>query len=111
MDVKVTVRGPLFDKKIDKTVKAAIVEECLLKINARLTRAGARGSGGRGLGTQRNTVGTVVDINAITLTAESTLIFPRTTGRAWAQKNMAIVRAMAPRVMRKTALRIVGELG
>ena len=111
MDVSVTVRGPLFEKKINKSVKDAIIEECLLKLNARLMRSGTRGSGGKGLGVQRNIVGSFVDTTAMQLTVESSLIFPRRTGRAWAQKNIAIVRAMAPRVMRKTAQRIVGELG
>lgn len=109
MNIKVTVKGPLFNKKISDVVENAIIEEALNKIEDRLSRKGAQGSGGRGLGVQRNEI-----TNARTrleLRVFSSRKFPRTKGTAWQRKNVAIVRAMAPRVLRSVAKRTASELG
>lgn len=115
MNVNVKVRGPLFDKKIDATVRAAIFDEGLAKISQRMTRNGPFGSGGKGLGVKRNTVGAAMSWPSSSatgdLTVETTTVWPRTKGTKWAEKNMRIVRAMAPRVMAAVGRRIVGELG
>lgn len=111
IQVSVKVNGGIFEKNIPETVRTALREECLLKINDRMSRKGAQGSGGRGLGVQRNIIGSYVDITGLTLRVESSRIFPRTTGWSWQRKNIAIVRAMAPRVLKKAADRIVTEMG
>ena len=103
MNISVTISGPLFRKKVDAVVKAAIVEEVLEKIGQRMER------GGKGLGARRNVVSH--RIAGLAMEVETTRRFPRTRGAAWARKNVGIVRGMAPNVLRKTALRIVEELG
>ncbi len=109
IEIKVTVRGPLFDKKIEGVVKDAIIEETIGKIGDRLMRKGEQGSGGRGLGVKRNVVTSRRD--EMTLRVFTSRKFPRTKGTAWQRKNVAIAKAMAPFVLRKTARRIVSELG
>lgn len=113
--VTVKVNGGLFEKNIPETVRDALREEVLLKINQRMTRGGVRGSGGKGLGVQRNTVGSYVDVSALTLTVESTRggkeHWPRMTGSTWQRKNIAITKALAGNVLRKAANRIVAEMG
>jgi hypothetical protein len=99
IDVQVTLKGHLFEKKIDDTIKRALVEEVLMKVDERAQRQG------KGLGAQRNRVerrlrGTELEI-------DTTRIWPRTKGTAWTRKQIAITKAMAPRVMRKAAQRIV----
>lgn len=108
MTVAVNLKGPLFTKKIDDVVKKAIVEETLQKVDQRLGRKGAQGSGGKGLGVKRN----IVDrkLTGLELTVDTTKIRPRTKGTSWQKKNVAIAKAMIPRVVRKTALRIASEL-
>ena len=108
LTLDVTIKGPLLTKKIDAVVKKAIVEETLQKISERLGRKGAQGSGGKGLGVKRN----IVDrqLSDIELTVDTTKIWPRTKGTSWNRKNVAIIKSMAPRVLRKTAARIVSEL-
>ena len=102
LTVAVNLKGPMFTKKIDDVVKKAIVEETLKKIDERVQRQG------KGLGARRN----VIDrkLTGLELTVDTTKIRPRTKGTAWQRKNVSIIKAMAPRVARKTALRIVGEL-
>ena len=102
IQVSVTLKGPLFSKKIDQVVKAAMIEETLEKIGQRMER------GGKGLGAKRNIISR--QTAALEMGVQSTRHFPRTRGTAWTQKNVAIVKAMAPRVLRKAALRIAGEL-
>lgn len=115
IDITVKVNGGIFSKNIPESVRNSLREEVLLKVNQRMTRQGARGSGGKGLGVQRNTVGSFVDISALTMTVESTHggkeHWPRVKGTAWQRKNIGIIRAMAPRVLRKAADRIVAEMG
>lgn len=111
LNIDVTVRGPLFEKKVDETVRRAIAEEGLDKIAERLTRKGAQGSGGKGVGVKRNAVTQQRRASELTVDTLSTRVFPRTRGTSWLKKNSGIARAMAPRVLRKVAQRIVGELG
>jgi hypothetical protein len=108
LSIDVTIKGGLVSKKVDAVVKKAIVEETLQKISERLGRKGAQGSGGKGLGVKRN----IVDrqLSDISLEVDTTKIWPRTKGTSWNRENVAIVKAMAPRVLRKTAARIVDEL-
>jgi hypothetical protein len=98
----VTLKGPLFEKKITPIVEQAIIRESLHKFEERMNR------GGKGVGSKRNTV--TQKREELVLTAETTLIRPRTRGTAWQKKNVGIVKAMAPRVLRATALRITEQL-
>lgn len=107
-NVEVTIRGPYFDKRIDKVVEQAIVQEGIEKVGERLTRKGAQGSGGKGLGVKRNVVRRTK--HGMEEEIASTLRRPRTKGTAWTRKNMGIAKAMLPRVLKKTSARIVGEL-
>lgn len=104
----VTVKGPMFTKRIDSVVKQAIIEETLKKVDERMGRKGVQGSGGKGLGVRRNIVSR--KLTGLELTVDSTTIAPRTRGTAWQKKNVRIIKAMVPRVVRKTALRIASEL-
>jgi hypothetical protein len=99
IDINVTLKGHLFEKKIDETVKKALVQEVLVKVGERMDRQG------KGLGAKRNRI-TKKQAAELELLVESTRIWPRTKGTAWTRKNIAIVKAMAPRVMRKAAQRI-----
>ena len=99
VDITVKLTGPLFSKSVDAVVKRAIVEEALDKVDERMERS-ARG---RGEGRKRNTV--TRERRDLVLSVNSTLIRPRTTGRAWTSKNMGIIKAMTPRVLRKVAQR------
>lgn len=107
-NIDVTIKGPFFNKKISKVVQDAIVQEAVEKIGDRLTRKGTQGSGGKGLGVRRNTV--TRKRGGLGEQVASTLRRPRTKGTSYIRKNMGIAKAMAPRVLRKTAQRIVGEL-
>ena len=123
MEVKVTLRGPLFTKKIDKVVQDAIIAHTMKKIDERVTRVVKRKKKGT-LGRRRNPipagklnrqpptfgVGVLQFGGNVSLTFKSTTIWPRTTGRSWQDKNIAIIKSMAPRVMRKTAKKIAAEL-
>lgn len=104
--VSVTLSGPFFTKKINSVVRNAIVTETMKKIEKRLRRKG------RKLGRKRNPIGPgeLTLGNDVTLVMTSTTNWPRTKGTAWKNKNVAIIKAMAPRVLRKTAKRIAGEL-
>lgn len=102
-NITVRLRGPLFDGKVKGSVERAIIDESLEKIGLRTER------GGKGKGAKRNTIRR--DRDGLTMTVHSSLNWPRTKGTSWQRKNEAIVRAMARRVLRKTAERIVRELG
>lgn len=108
INATVTLKGPLFEKKIDDVVKKAIIEETLQKVNERMGRKGPQGSGGKGLGVKRN----IVDrkLTGLELKVDTTKIRPRTKGTSWQRKNVSIIKAMVPRVVRKTAQRIASEL-
>lgn len=104
IDVTIKVNGGIFSRNIERTVRTALYEEAIDKIADRMMR------GGRGLGVRRNTLsrGFRGELEA---TVESTRRFPRTRGTAWTRKNIGIAKAMAPRVLRKSADRIVAEMG
>ena len=105
--VKVTLRGPFFEKVITREIEQAILEETIRKIDERLQRPG------RTLGRIRNPIlpGTLTLGGGVSLVITSTRHYPRTRGTKWQAKNVAIVKAMAPRVMRALARRIVASLG
>jgi len=114
-DITVKVNGGLFQKNIPETVRRAMVGEAIEKIDQRLMRKGARGSGGKGLGVQRNIVSHEMRPAQMQTTISTTVggkeHWPRTKGTSWQRKNIAITKAMAPRVLRKAANRIVEEMG
>lgn len=104
--VRVTMTGPLFEKRIDREIEREIVEYTMDKIEHRLRR------GGRRLGRKNNPIreGRLTLGGGATLEMTSTTNWPRTSGGSWSRKNVAIVKAMAPRVLRATAKRIVTAL-
>jgi len=113
MAVNVTVKGPLFSKNIRGVVKQAIVDECMKKVHERLSRKPPA----KKLGMMRNPVKTRMEaggteaVNLYFEHVESRFHNPRRTGSSWVKKNMGIIKAMAPRVLRAAANRICGELG
>jgi len=109
IDVKVTLRGGLFGKDIPRIVQKQLVREVIVKVDERMGRKGPQGSGGSGIGVKRNTVSRQPD--GLQLTVSSTLNRPRVKGTAWQRKNIGIIKAMAPRVVRKAAERIAEEMG
>lgn len=113
LDISVKVNGGIFEKNIPAVVRTVMYEEALLKINERLLRKGRFGSGGKGIGVQRNTITDERRRGSgdMELLIRSTRIAPRVSGAAWQKKNIGIVKAMAPRVLRKSADRIVEEMG
>lgn len=115
VDVSVAINGALFKRNIPAVVRKALIDEALLKVNERLIRKGRFGSGGKGRGVARNYVtderrfgDAVGDLKVV---MHSTLHWPRTSGSAYVKKNIGITKAMAPRVLRKSAERMVTELG
>ncbi len=111
----VTLRGPLFSKQISPTIRRQIMTEAMPKFNKRITRRG------RKVGRKRNPIPPGREWNAgfglltlgrgVAMKWDSTTRHPRTTGKTWQRKNVAIIKAMAPRVLRSLARKIVGELG
>lgn len=110
LDITVSVNGGIFKRDIRRTARQAVYEEALQKIDQRLMRRGIYGSGGKGRGVRRNIVEHARD-DDLAIEVSSTLRWPRTKGTTWTKKNVAIVKAMAPRVLRKAADRIVQEMG
>lgn len=104
MDINVRLRGGIFTKNIPKVVEDAIVSEILRKVDERTQRQG------RGLGARNNSIMSEAR-SPLALAVSSTRNYPRTRGTAWQRKNIGIVRAMAPRVGKKAALRIAEEMG
>jgi len=104
MNVRIETNGGIFTKNMRRVVEEAVGAEIITKIEERTRR------GGRGLAAQRNTI-THERHADNELQIVSTAIWPRVTGRAWAGKNIGIIRAMAPRVARRTVERIAAELG
>ena len=103
----VTLRGPLFEKKISKVIERQIIEQAMVKFEKRVRRKGKR------IGRKRNPIGPG-DLHlgkGVVMELHSTKNWPRTTGYSWTHKNVAAIKAMAPRVLRKLAKEIVGELG
>ncbi len=111
---RVKIYGPMFSKRIDATVQEAIITEGIDRVAERLMRKGPKGSGGRGLGVRRNTIHEVrayaLRLDTIS-TAGGREHWPRAKGTTWVAKNVAIVRSMLPRVLRKIGRRVAKELG
>ena len=103
IQVSVNVKGPLFSKRITANVREAMYEEGIKKITDRWMRKSRRR-----LGRRKN----ILSLSERPMRNEvrSTLIQPRTSGKAWMGSNIAIAKAMAPRVLRKAAKRITGQL-
>lgn len=101
-----TLRGPFFEKRITKVVQRQIMEQAMPKFEKRLRRKG------RKIGRKRNPIppGTLELGGGVALVMTSPKNYPRTTGRKWQAHNVAAIKAMAPRVLRKLARQIVGEL-
>ncbi len=122
IEVKVRLRGPLFEKKIDKVVEEAIVVYAMRRIETRVRRVPKRKK--NTLGRRRNPIGPgklnrnppVFGLGSlefggnVSMTFKSTTIPPRTKGKAWQKKNVAIIKSMAPRVMRSVAKQIAANL-
>lgn len=104
MDVNVTIKGGLIRQDIERIAQKQIVYEIFDKVTERVER------GGRGLGARRNRI-TERSNGFYEIVLSSTRIFPRTIGSSWVKKNVAIIRAMAPRVASKAAQRIAEEMG
>ena len=102
----VTLRGPLFEKRIDRVVEAAIMTEAMPSFEKRITRKG------RKIGRKRNPIGPgdLTKGKTIQLTMTSTLNRPRTSGIKWTQHNVRAIKAMAPGKLRSVAKKIVAEL-
>jgi hypothetical protein len=64
---------------------------------------------GKGIGAARNTM--MSSPLPLGLTVESTLAYPRQSGKSWGRKNTSIIRAMAPRVIKKAVQRIEERWG
>jgi len=107
-DVEVQARGALrYYEFLDQRARAALREDLIDHLNTRFVRQG------KGLGAQRNIVVRIVRVlpgpnPEVTLDMSSSRIPPRTTGNAWIGKSIAITKSMAPRVLRKALLRMVG---
>lgn len=115
-DLHVSVRGGLFNRNVPESVRRAVVEEAVDKVGARLVRKGSMGSGGRGLGVRRKHNQPIRQIRRDALVVETIsprgrAHWPRLKGTTWLRKNARIAKAMGPRVLRKTAERIVAEMG
>ena len=112
MNVNVTLRGPLFTKKIDNTVKKVILDEGIERIGKEIidkTERLKRKKVG-GMGAKRNPIDRRTTGLAMTVTS-SVGKWPRMSGGKWTYKNIGIIKGMAPRVMNKIAQRIISELG
>lgn len=122
VDVTVRLSGPLFEEKIDKVVQDAIIFYALRRIETRVRRVPKRKK--NTLGRRRNPIGPgKLDKNPptfglgtlqfggnVSMTFASTTIRPRRSGKSWQKKNVAIIKSMAPRVMRSVAKQIAANL-
>lgn len=109
IDVKVKLRGKIANEVLtNRIVQKQIQHEIIGALAERLTRKGPQGSGGKGLGVKRNIITKNEKFRELEI--RSTAKVPRTTGRAWHAKNIAIVKSITPRVANKTARRIEEEL-
>lgn len=104
MEISVKVNGGLFTKNVTQVNRNAVMEEAVRKISTRWMR------GGRGKGVRNNTLREVPSDAALESRVYSTLNQPRTTGSSMTKKKIGQAKAMAPRVLRKYAERVVKEL-
>ncbi len=107
----VTLRGPLFSKKISKVIERQIIEQAMVKFEKRVRRPSKKVQ--KRIGFKRNPIrpGDLHLGGGVAMELHSTTKWPRTTGYSWTHKNVAAIKAMAPRVLRSLARKIVGELG
>lgn len=110
LDLTVTLRGGLFAGGIPQRVQAAMIDEVLRKVEERLLRPPSKRVKALGRLRNRLTADERKDARDLVLNVKSTRIWPRTRGTAWQRKNIAIVKAMAPRVANKAAQRIAAEM-
>jgi len=104
IDVTVKVNGGLFRRNVSRTVRDAMYQEAVEKVGERWMR------GGRGLGVRNNTLTKHPHPGQMAVTVSSTTNTPRTTGAAMTRKKIGQAKAMAPRVLRKAADRVVSEM-
>ena len=104
--ITITLRGPIFHKDIPKVLGDAIITEVMEKVEKRVRRKG------RKAGRRNNPIGPgdIRRRDGVTMTLTSSLNRPRTSGGTSVQKNMATIRGMAPRVIRKAGRRMAKEL-
>ena len=107
--ITITLRGPLFSKNIPKVLGDAIIAEVMEKVEKRVRRPKKTG---HNLGRKRNPIGPgdIRRRDGVSMTLTSSLNWPRMSGGKWVQKNMAAIKAMAPRVIRKAGRRMAKEL-
>lgn len=111
IDLKVTLRGGLFSKDVERIAQKQIEHEVVRHVEERLQR------GGKGLGEQRNEPPIIERRGFGELEVRyprdgrGKFRPPRRTGGSKQRKQIGQVRAMAPRVARKAAERIAEELG
>ena len=98
LTVRITGLKELEAKLGYKVLADPAMEEALDTISARFMR------GGKGLGVKRNQL--MLTSAPLLREVSSTLVPPRTTGSSWTGKNIAIFKAMAPRVVRAAVKRI-----
>lgn len=134
--LNVSIRGPLFEKNLTATVQAAIISETLDRISQELDKKAANK---KRLGRKNNRVTNRREALVLTSTStlrdpsirrqripsfgrgagrrKNPDFNPRVKGTTWVKKNIGqppygkgVIGSMLPRVLRKTAERIVGEL-
>lgn len=109
IEVKTTLKGPLFSSNLDDASKRAVREELIDKVEARVLRVPRSAK----LGRKNNTLSSKQFGNDYeqTMEVDSTLNWPRTSGRAWLAYNLGAVKKMAPNVVRAIARRMAQEAG
>lgn len=109
MQVKTTLKGPLFSSNLDGAAKRAVREELVDKVEERVLRVPRSAK----LGRKNNTLSSRQFGNneEQSMEVDSTLNWPRTSGRSWLAYNIGTVRKMAPNVVRAIARRLAQEAG
>lgn len=109
LEVKTMLKGPLFTTNLDEASKRAVREELVDKVEARVLRQPRSAKIGR----KNNTLSSRQFSTQYeeSMEVDSTLNWPRTTGRSWLSYNLGAVKKMAPNVVRAIARRIAQEAG
>lgn len=109
VEIDVVLRGPLFSARIDEATKRAIVGEVIEKAEKRVMRTPRSPKAGR----KNNTLSARRHQQqaAQSVTFDTSLNYPRTTGSAWSRYNLGVLRKLAPNVVRAAGRRIARELG